>query len=342
MKDIKDLTLKELEKALADIAEERFHARQVWSWIYKKAAADFGSMSNLSADLRSSLAKEFFVRSISLSDKLISIDGTQKLLFKLKDGNFIETVIIPAEKRVTGCLSTQAGCKFACGFCASGATGFKRNLTTGEIIEEAVLLKNNSADNKLTHIVFMGTGEPLDNYDNLLKAIRIINSADGLNIGARRITISTCGIIPGIARLAHEGIQVELSVSLHASDDKTRSLLMPVNKIYPLKELLDACRAYVEKTGRQVTFEYILIKGVNSGLQSAQKLITILKGFNCKVNLILSNPAAGFRGQPPGKLEILMFKDLLLKSGVNATLRKSRGADIAAACGQLRLKYEKG
>jgi len=341
MEDIKELTLKELEKTLAEMGRERFHARQIWSWIYKKAVLDFSAMSNLPAQLRGGLAKDFFAGSISTLEKLKSSDGTQKLLLKLKDGNLIEAVIIPAEGRVTGCLSTQAGCKFACAFCASGASGFKRNLASGEIIEEAILLKNNSADKRLTHIVFMGTGEPLDNYDNLLKAIRAINSAEGLNIGSRRITISTCGIIPGIERLAHEGLQVELSVSLHAADDKTRSLLMPVNKAYPLKELLDACRSYAGKTNRQVTFEYILVKGVNSDLQNAQKLATILKDINCKVNLIPCNPAGDSRAAAPGKKEIMMFRDRLLRSGVHVTLRKSRGQDIAAACGQLRIKYEK-
>jgi 23S rRNA (adenine2503-C2)-methyltransferase len=275
MKDIKDFNLTELEKALTDMAEERFHARQIWSWIYKKSALDFQAMSNLSSRLRSRLEKEFFIRALSLAEITESSDGTKKLLLKLKDGNSIEAVLIPAENRVTGCVSTQAGCKFACSFCSSGAAGFKRNLTVGEIIEECLLLKAHSEGNKLTHIVFMGTGEPLDNYDNLLKAIRMINSAEGLNIGARRITISTCGLIPGIARLAREGIQLELSVSLHASDDKTRSRLMPVNKLYPLKELLSACRKYVEQTNRQVTFEYILIKGVNSDLQNARTLSTI-------------------------------------------------------------------
>ncbi len=340
-RDIKGLTLKELEDLFADSGQERFHARQVYSWIYKKGAMDFSAMSNLSVGLRRVLAKEFFIHSLSLTEKLNSADGTQKLLFKLKDNNFIEAVIIPAENRVTGCVSTQAGCKYACRFCASGILGFKRNLTAGEMIEEVLFLKNNSPEHKLTHLVFMGTGEPLDNYDNLLKAIRIINSPDGLNIGARRITISTCGIIPGIERLSQEGIQVELSVSLHASDDKTRSLLMPVNKIYPLKELLAACRRYAAKTNRQITFEYVLIKGVNSNLQNAKTLGTILKGFNCKVNLIPCNPVNNLEAEPPTKLEILMFNDRLLKSGINTTLRKSRGKDIGAACGQLRFKHEK-
>lgn len=340
-KDIKDLNIKELESELAGFKQPRFHAKQIFSWVYKKGETDFGKMSDLPENLRDILRKRFSINSVSLLKKIKSIDGTQKFFFELSDGNHIEAVIIPAEDRVTGCVSTQAGCKFNCRFCASGLLGFKRNLTCGEILEEVLFLRDNCGDKQLTHLVFMGTGEPLDNYDNLLKAVRIINSRDGLNIGARRITISTCGIIPGIERLAGEGLQIELSVSLHAPDEKTRSLIMPVNKVYPLKALLDCCRKYIEKTNRQVTFEYILIKGINSDLQKAESLTKILRGLNCKMNLILCNPVEELSVEPPNKLEILMFKDRLVKSGINVTLRKPRGKDIDAACGQLRMEYEK-
>jgi 23S rRNA (adenine2503-C2)-methyltransferase len=209
------------------------------------------------------------------------------------------------------------------------------------MIEEVLYSKNKSKNKKLTHLVFMGIGEPLDNYDNVLKAIRIINSPEGLNIGARRITVSTCGIIPGIKRLSAEGLQVELSISLHAPDDETRSQIMPVNKKYPVTELIKACKDYIKKTNRQITFEYVLIKNLNSDLQNAQKLSKILRGLNCKINLIPCNPIKELNIEPPNKLEILLFKDYLLKEGINATLRKPRGQDIEAACGQLRLRYEK-
>jgi 23S rRNA (adenine2503-C2)-methyltransferase len=262
------------------------------------------------------------------------------MLFELRDGNLIEAVAIPTEKRTTGCLSTQAGCRFSCRFCASGLLGFKRNLTTAEMVEEVLYLKNNTALQKLTHIVFMGIGEPLDNYDNLLGAIRIINFPEGLHIGSRRITISTCGLLPGIKRLSEEGLQIELSVSLHASDDKIRSQLMPINRKYPLRSLLEACRKYIKRTNRQVTFEYVLIKGMNSDLQNARKLSIILKPLNCKVNLIPANAVGELGIEPPDKSEILLFKDYLVKSGINVTLRRPRGQDIAAACGQLRLHYE--
>ena len=341
MQDIKNLNLEELAQVLSDWQQDRFRARQVFSWIYDKGAKDFEAMSDLPKDLRESLKEKFYLYSIKLAKRLKSQDGAEKLLFELMDKNLIEAVIIPTQYRVTGCISSQAGCRFKCLFCASGASVFRRNLTCAEIIEEALFLKDNSQDKKLTHLVLMGIGEPLDNYGNVIKAIRIINSKYALNIGARRITISTCGIIPAIQKLANEGLQIELSISLHAADNKTRSEIMPINKKYPLKDLIGACREYAGKTKRQVTFEYVLIKNLNSDLQSAKNLSKILKGFECKVNLIPANSIRELNIESPNKLEILLFKDYLSKSGVNVTLRRPRGEDIDAACGQLRLRYEK-
>ena len=339
MQDIQELNLKEFEDCLAGWGKPSFHAKQIFSWIYQKKIKDFLLMSDIPADLRKLLEENFRMFSLKLTKTVASKDGTEKFLFELKDKNFIESVSIPAKDRVTGCISTQVGCKFCCSFCASGLSGFRRNLTCAEIIGQALYLKNH-LQKKLTHIVFMGTGEPLDNYANLLKAIRMINSPSAFNIGARRITISTSGIIPAIKKLADEGLQVELSVSLHAADDKTRSRIMPVNKKYPLIDLIATCRDYVLETGRQITFEYILFKGVNSDLQSARSLSTILRGLNCKVNLIPANPITELKVEPPGKLEILFFRDTLIKQGIKVTLRKPRGQDIEAACGQLRLSYE--
>ena len=338
-KNILDFSLEELKLFLQESGEAQYHAAQIFSWVFKLGVLDFSQMSNLSLALRNKLAEKFAILSFTLKEKLASTDGTQKLLLELAGGNFIEAVIIPAEGRVTGCISSQVGCKFKCGFCASGVRGFKRDLSAGEMVEEILWLKSYAPDKALTHIVFMGTGEPLDNYDNVIKAIKIINSKEGLTIGARRITLSTCGLIPGIRRLSEEKMQFELSVSLHAADEKTRSMLMPVNKKYPLAELIAACREYFRKTGRQITFEYILIAGLNSDLQSAQKLSILLQGMDCKVNLIPSNPIHELKIAPPKKLEILLFKDHLLKHGVHVTLRKERGQDIDAACGQLRLRY---
>ncbi len=341
MQDIKNLNLAELEQVLAGLSIEKFRAKQIFSWIYQKGVFDFDLMTNLPADLRQKLKEKFYIIGFKLVKKSISHDETQKLLLGLADGNLIESVIIPVEDRVTGCVSSQAGCKYACGFCASGASGFKRNLTCGEILEQVLLIKCNSQDNKLTHIVFMGTGEPLDNYENVLKAIRIINSKEAINIGQRRITISTCGLIPQIKQLAKEGLQIELSVSLHAADDLTRSRIMPINKKYPLKELIPALREYIKETNRQVTFEYTMIKALNSDLLCAKNLVKIVEGLEAKVNLIPCNPIKELGLEPPGKVDILMFRDVLIKADVNVTLRASRGQDIEAACGQLRLRYEK-
>jgi 23S rRNA (adenine2503-C2)-methyltransferase len=341
MPDITALTFEDLKNDLEKWGLPSFHAQQIFSWIYKRGIIDFDKMSDLSVSLRGRLKENFSICDLGLAEIQESQDATKKFLFKLNDANFIEAVTIPAQKRLTGCISTQAGCKFACCFCASGLAGFKRNLDTAEIINQLLYLKNNSRQQLLTHVVFMGTGEPLDNYDNVLKAVRIINAKEGFSIGARRITISTCGIIPGIEKLMQEGLQIELSVSLHSADDKTRSQLMPVNKTYPLQELISACRQYAEKTKRQVTFEYVMIKDLNSRLPDAFKLCTILKGFDCKVNLIPFNALKKGSLVPPNKMDILIFRDRLLKSGIKVTLRKSRGEDIEAACGQLRLRYEK-
>jgi 23S rRNA (adenine2503-C2)-methyltransferase len=339
MQDIKQFTLQELKGIFKEWGQPAFRAVQVFSWIYHKGVSDFDLMSDLSVEVRKKLKEKFSILSFKIAKKLVSEDGTEKFLFTLPDKNLIEAVVIPAEERVTGCISSQAGCRFACRFCASGLLGFKRNLTCGEILEEVLYLKNESGPKKLTHLVFMGTGEPLDNYDSVLKAIRVINSPEGFRIGARRITISTCGIIPGIRRLAGEALQIELSISLHSADDKIRARLMPVAKMYPLAELMRACRDYVLKTNRQITFEYILIAGLNSDVHSAQKLAGILAGLNSKVNLIPANPVKELGIVPPHKLEFLLFKDTLLKAGVNVTLRKPRGQDIQAACGQLRLSH---
>jgi len=342
MQDIKEFDLKELEKEFLSLNAKAYHARQVFSWIYKRGVLDFNYMSDIPQELRKELAGKFYTLGFKLLKSLQSKDGTKKLLLGDKDGSCVEGVIIPVKERVTGCVSSQVGCKFKCSFCASGLLGFKRHLAAGEIIEEVIYLKDNAPDNRLTHLVFMGMGEPMDNYANVMNAIRVINSAAGLNIGARRITISTCGIIPGIERLSGEGMQLELSVSLHAATDELRSKLMPINKKYPLKELIKTCKEYSLKTRRQVTFEYILIKGVNSSLKDAEDLAKLLRDFKLsKINLIPSNHIPELNLKPADDNEAGSFKGHLIKQRVNVTLRKERGEDISAACGQLRLNYAK-
>jgi len=355
MQDIKELSLNKLEEKLLSWQEPKYHAKQVFNWIYQKGILDFNNMSNLPAALRKKFAQEFSIFKLQLADSQKSEDGTIKFLFELADKNLVEAVSIPMKMRppdstgrasarqraVTGCLSSQVGCKFGCKFCASGLNGFKRNLTVGEILDEVLYLKNNVQDADLTHIVFMGTGEPLDNYDNVLSAIRIINSPAAFNIGARRITVSTCGIIPAIKKLESEDLQIELSISLHAADDKSRDQIMPVNRKYPLEMLIKGCHEYIVKTNRQITFEYILIKGFNSDLCAARNLVNLLKDLRlAKVNLIPANAIVEFKIAPPSNSEVLAFRGYLFKSGINVTLRKKRGQDIDAACGQLRLRYE--
>ncbi|MBP7836346.1 MAG: 23S rRNA (adenine(2503)-C(2))-methyltransferase RlmN [Candidatus Omnitrophica bacterium] len=342
MEDIKELTLKELERKLQVFGGQAYHARQIFTWIYKKAVLDFNQMSDLPKGLRDKLKENFYVSGLKIAKRLKSSDGTEKLLLQLPDANLIEAVIIPAKGRVTGCVSTQVGCKWGCSFCASGLKGFKRNLAYPEILEEVLYLKKEALPLALTHLVFMGTGEPLDNYEQVLQAVKVINSPLGFNIGARRITLSTSGLIPGIRKLSGEGLQLELSVSLHSASDVLRSELMPVNKKYPLKELIKTCKDYSAKTNRQVTFEYILIKGVNSRLADAQSLSRLLEGWKlAKVNLIPANAISELKVAAPDKKDILLFKDYLVKRGINVTLRKGRGEDINAACGQLRLNYAK-
>lgn len=369
MQDIKELSLKELEDKLFSWGSSKYHARGIFNWIYQKGAYEFSRMSNLPVRLRKALTDEFSILSLSLADLQESGDGTTKFLFELTDNNLVEAVNIPMRKRapglsggagtrlcaapgligqagtrlcaVTGCISSQVGCKFGCNFCASALKGFKRNLTLGEILDEVLYLKNNASGSQLTHIVFMGTGEPLDNYENVLSAIRLINSPLAFNIGARRITISTCGIIPGIKRLQAEDLQIELSISLHAAIDKIRSQLMPVNNKYPLAALIKCCQEYIAKTNRQITFEYILIKGVNADLAAAQNLVRLLKDLRlAKVNLIPANSVVESKITAPDSAQIISFKEYLFKAGLNVTLRRQRGQDIDAACGQLRLKYE--
>ncbi|MCX5709885.1 MAG: 23S rRNA (adenine(2503)-C(2))-methyltransferase RlmN [Candidatus Omnitrophica bacterium] len=339
MESITGFSLGDLEHILISWGEQAFRAGQIFSWIYKKKAVDFSTMSDLSAGLRAKLKDNFSLFVINPIKSVKSKDGTEKFLFALSDGDLIESVIIPTDDRVTACISTQVGCKYKCLFCASGISGFRRNLTSAEIIQQMLFLNNRK---KITHIVFMGTGEPLDNYDAVLKSIRIINSKESLNIGARRITISTSGVAPAIRKLIGEDLQFELSVSLHSADDAVRSKLMPINKIYPLNVLITACNEYIRKTGRQITFEYVLIKNTNSDIHSCQKLVALIKDLRLvKVNLIPANIVKECRIEPPGKVEIQMFRNHLSKHKIPATLRKSRGEDIEAACGQLRLSHEK-
>jgi len=330
--------LPDLQTYVRDKGQKSFRAVQIFEWIFHKGVEDFQAMTNLPVSLRQALGEDFCLKQAVGVEEYASRDGTKKFVMTLHDGEKIETALIPTDKRLTLCISSQVGCKFACRFCASGMAGYQRNLTTAEILDQILTVRRRVKDRSITHIVFMGVGEPLDNYDNVLKSIRAINAPEGLHIAARRITVSTCGIVPGIKRLAGEGLQIELSVSLHGHDEASRAELMPVSQRYPLKELMPACRDYIKLTKRQITFEYILIRNLTCSDEAVRHLGPLLKGLLCKLNLIPYNPVAECAYQPPTKLEVLTFKTALSRRGIHATVRQPRGKDIAAACGQLRLK----
>lgn len=334
MRVITDYTLRELIELFRQDGLPVYRARQVFAWVYERGIDSFERMTDIPRALREDLAGRWRFAQLHEIKRLSSGDGTEKFLLGLSDGAAIEAVSIPSRGRMTGCLSTQVGCKYACVFCASGSGGFVRDLTAAEIVQQALFLHRR---HRLTHIVFMGMGEPFDNYECFMKAVRIINDPHGLHIGARRITVSTSGVIPGIQRLSREGLQVELSVSLHAADSRLRSRLMPINKKYPLEGLLEACRDYYKTTNRQITFEYVLIEGINTGPESVHKLAGVLKGMDAKVNLIPYNPVASYAGARAQRDTLKRFKDGLSKEGIVATERVSRGSDIKAACGQLRM-----
>lgn len=322
-----------------------FRADQLWRWLYVQRVRAWDAMTNIPKAVCEALAEAYRLD----PGRCVSVQGnagdTRKLLVELSDGEHVESVIIPAEgaakQRTTVCISSQVGCRFSCAFCASGQAGFSRHLEPGEMVGQ-VLLAADVLQALPTHVVFMGIGEPFDNTEAVLKAARILNDPEGLCIGARRITISTSGVIPGIERLAEEGLQVELSVSLHAPISELRTALMPVNRTYPLEALMAACRAYTQRTGRMITFEYTLIRGVNDHPHHATALAVLLRGFPSRVNLIPLSPVKEYDGAPASSATARMFMDILSEAGLNATLRASRGGPLQAACGQLRAREMRG
>lgn len=333
-KDIKNFTLRELESVLRTRGEAPYRARQIFSALYKKGIRDFNAIKTIPKPLRDKLEEGYYIGAFELSKRQKSSDGTEKFLFKLGDESYIESVLIKAKMRKTVCLSTQVGCKFRCLFCASGLRGFIRDLTPSEITGQILFLRE-TLEHKITNYVFMGMGEPLDNCENVFKAIMIMAEPEGMGIGARRITVSTCGIVPGIKKLASLGIKVNLSLSLHAADDKLRDEIMPVNKKYPIAKLIDSSREYIDKTGRMLTLEYILIKGKNDSLKDAKLLAKVAGKLKSKVNLIPASASPGMRIRPSERKVADIFMKKLLSEKVKVTLRESKGKDIRAACGQL-------
>jgi len=333
-----------------------YRAAQILNGLYQRFAQSWQDVLTLPKELRDTLEQRVALAPLQAVAVQNAPDGVRKLLLACADGERVETVLIPSKGRLTQCVSTQVGCSFKCAFCASGQHGRIRNLTADEIVGQVMaaceLMRPASAVDEQAqpgakpvlprpgNIVVMGMGEPFDNYENTVRALRILNDQKGVNIGARHITVSTCGVVPGIQRFAEEGIQFELSVSLHAASDVLRDRLMPVNRRWPIAEVIETCRAYFEKTRRVVTFEYTLIKNLNDRPHHADALIRLLRGMPCKVNLIPLSPVAGFDAQRPDDLTCLAFLDTLIKAGLNTTLRKSRGKDVDAACGQLRLREQ--
>lgn len=337
MKNIKDYNLEELKQEFIKIGEKPFRAEQVFKWLYTTNITSFDEMTNLSLELREKLKQEFTMCVYNIIKKQESSDGTKKYLFDVLDGNAIETVLMEYKYGKSLCVSSQIGCKMGCKFCASTGIKFVRSLTSGEIVEQ-VLAVQRDENIKISNIVFMGIGEPLDNYDNVINAIKILNNQKGLNIGARHISISTSGLVPRIYDLANENLQCTLSISLHATTDEKRSALMPVNNAYNIEELLTACKDYLAKTNRRISFEYALAKDNNDNLEDAKRLVKLLKGMLCHVNLIPINKIENGKFTKSSNENIMKFRDYLNDNGIVATIRRELGSDIDAACGQLRRK----
>ncbi len=334
--DLKSLTLAEFETLFAGMGEPRYRASQVAAWVFLRDVHEFARMTDLSLPLRERLEKGAAVTtSVVVASAQSAADGTRKLLLEYADGGRVEAVVLHDEERATGCVSTQIGCRFGCSFCATGNMGFVRHLTAGEIVEEILALRRHIAPERLDNIVFMGMGEPLDNYDATMKAVRIANAPWGLGIGARKITVSTAGIIPGILRLADETLQVNLAVSLNAPTQKLRARIMPVAEVHPLEPLMDALREYVKKTSRTVTLEYVLLREINDSPEMADALGTLARSLMCKVNLIGYNENSKSAFSSPPDKTVDAFAARLRKRCPNVVRRIGRGADIAAGCGQL-------
>ncbi len=337
--DIKSLYFDELSASLKEFGLPSFRAKQVWQWLQQKGAVSFDEMTNLSKDLRDKLNAEYELRFCEVERKSVSaLDGTVKYLFRLYDGQFIESVLMKYKYGYSLCVSTQVGCRMNCAFCATGVGGFIRNLSASEILSQ-IHAAQNDMDIKVSHIVLMGMGEPMDNYDNVIRFLKLVNNDDGLNIGMRNISLSTCGIIPGIKKLEQENLQLTLSVSLHAPNDKIRSRLMPVNKKYNVDDLLQACRNYADSTSRRISYEYAMFGGVNDSDECARELAEKLKGTLAHINLIPANDVteSGLKSSTPERIK--RFSEILEKAGRNVTVRRSLGGDIDASCGQLRSKH---
>ena len=340
-KDLRSMDEEDLLKLVKNIGETGFRAKQIFEWIHRKAASSIEEMSNLSLSTREKLTEKCYISDPIIENVQKSKDGTRKFLLRLEDGEKIECVLLEhdgdkSKKRKTLCVSTQAGCPLGCVFCATGQTGFRRDLTVGEILGQVYAINSFLEEDKVGNVVFMGMGEPFLNYNNSLKAIRILIDPAGLNIGQRRITVSTAGIVPGIEKLAEENLDIVLAISLHAPNDRLRSKLMPLNNKYNLKQLKQACENYVQKTGRRISFEYAIIEDFNDTKEVAEELIEYLKGLKAHLNIIPINSSLNVELKKPKMYKIIKFTERLKSAGLNISIRAEKGQDILAACGQLR------
>lgn len=337
--DIKSYSLTELEEYIISIGYKKYVAKQIFSWFHEKGVKDYDEMTNISKSLREELKENTIFYSLKTVKVLKSqIDGTCKFLFELSDGNIIESVLMRYKHGNSVCISSQVGCRMGCRFCASTLGGLTRNLTAGEMLEQIYRIREYVGE-RISNVVIMGSGEPLDNFENLLKFVELLSCEGGINISARNLTVSTCGLVPKIRELADMKKQFTLAISLHAPNDELRRTMMPVANKYSVEEVIDACRYYYEQTGRRITFEYSLVKDVNDGINAATQLINLIKGINCHVNLIPVNPIKERDYKQSNLEQIQKFKNKLEKNGINVTIRREMGRDINGACGQLRKDY---
>ncbi len=338
MKNIYGLTLNELEQEIIDLGEKKFKALQIYDWLYKKRVSSFDEMTNLKKELIEKLKNRYSLEPLEIIDKLEDT-LVSKYLFKLKDNNKIEAVLMRHDYGNSLCVSTEVGCNMGCAFCESGRLKKVRALETDEMVKQILFIEAD-LNIRITHVVLMGIGEPFDNYDNVMKFIKIINEPKGIELGARHITISTCGIIPKIRKFMEENLQVNLAISLHAPNNNLRNKIMPINKAYPLEDLIEILKEYIDKTHRRLTFEYIMLNNVNDTKECALELVNLLKGINCYVNLIPYNETSHIEFKRSTNDRVMNFYDILKKNGIAVTVRREFGSKVMAACGQLRSHYE--
>ena len=340
-RDLLGLSLAHLQGLVAELGEKPFRARQLYEWIYKKGVRDFEAMSNLSEGFKESLKQHTHMSQLATHRKQVSErDGTTKFLFRCDDSELVEAVFLPHEGRNTACISTQVGCAMACAFCATGDSGFSRNLSAAEIVGQVLAIERETGQ-EVQNLVFMGMGEPLHNWEQVKETLEILFEPAGRHWGPRKITVSTCGVVSGIDALTASKLKARLAISLHSADDLVRSQIMPINRRYPVKELMRACKDYQKATEQQLTFEYTLFKGLNDSLDAAKAVTKLLRGIDAKVNLIPYNPVEGLPFEVPAFADVLAFQNVLKAAGIVTIVRTEKGGDIDAACGQLRRRNAK-